>query len=153
MKVTIAFALLAAVLASPALAASWPLVPLDSVHPLGNNWGNYQDYGGGPYFHNGGAATLQQGGLFAPISREGSLVLNNILLTACCATVLVGTLYPLVLEATTGGKISVGAPFFNLTFGPLLVAMDSHGGSLYREVQRDAAARRAEVLASLGVKP
>ena len=38
-------------------------------------------------------------------------------------------------------------------FGPLLVAMDSHGGSLYREVQRDAAARRAEVLASLGVKP
>jgi L(+)-tartrate dehydratase beta subunit len=37
-------------------------------------------------------------------------------------------------------------------FGPLLVAMDSHGGSLYREVQRDSAARRAEVLASLGVK-
>jgi L(+)-tartrate dehydratase beta subunit len=38
-------------------------------------------------------------------------------------------------------------------FGPLLVAMDSHGGSLYREVQQDAAARRAEVLASLGVQP
>ncbi len=37
-------------------------------------------------------------------------------------------------------------------FGPLLVAMDSHGGSLYREVQQDSAARRAEVLASLGVK-
>jgi cytochrome c-type biogenesis protein CcmF len=69
------------------------------------------------------AATLQQGGLFAPISREGSLVLNNILLTACCATVLVGTLYPLVLEATTGGKISVGAPFFNLTFGPLMLPL------------------------------
>ena len=41
------------VLSSPVSAASWPLVPLDSVHPLGNNWGNYQDYGGGPYFHNG----------------------------------------------------------------------------------------------------
>lgn len=38
-------------------------------------------------------------------------------------------------------------------FGPLLVAMDSHGGSLYREVQQQAAARRAEVLASLGVRP
>ena len=37
-------------------------------------------------------------------------------------------------------------------FGPLLVAMDSHGGSLYREVQRDTQARRAEVLASLGVQ-
>jgi cytochrome c-type biogenesis protein CcmF len=69
------------------------------------------------------ASALQHGGLFAPISREGSLVLNNILLTACCATVLVGTLYPLVLEATTGGKISVGAPFFNLTFGPLMVPL------------------------------
>ena len=43
----------AALVAPPALATSWPLVPLDSVHPLGNNWGNYQDYGGGPYFHNG----------------------------------------------------------------------------------------------------
>ena len=46
---------LAVVLVSPALATNWPLVPLDSVHPLGNNWGNYQDYSGGfsPYFHNG----------------------------------------------------------------------------------------------------
>ena len=52
---------------------------------------------------------LRQGGIFAPISREGALVLNNILLTAACATVLVGTLYPLVLEALTGAKISVGA--------------------------------------------
>jgi hypothetical protein len=47
------FTFLAIVLASPAHATNWPLVPLDSVHPLGNNWGNYQDYGGGPYFHNG----------------------------------------------------------------------------------------------------
>jgi len=53
LRTFIVFAFLAAVLASPALATNWPLVPLDSVHPLGNNWGNYQDYGGGPYFHNG----------------------------------------------------------------------------------------------------
>ncbi len=69
------------------------------------------------------APLLSQGGLFAPISREGSLVLNNLLLTVACAAVLVGTLYPLALEALTGDKISVGAPFFNLTFGPLIVAL------------------------------
>ena len=67
------------------------------------------------------APTLRQGGLFAPISREGSLVLNNLLLSTACATVFVGTLYPLALEAVTGAKISVGAPFFNLTFAPLFV--------------------------------
>ena len=65
------------------------------------------------------ASRLRQGGIFAPVSREGALVLNNLLLTTCCATVFVGTLYPLALESMTGEKISVGAPFFNLTFGPL----------------------------------
>ncbi|MFN7286466.1 MAG: heme lyase CcmF/NrfE family subunit, partial [bacterium] len=69
------------------------------------------------------APMLKQGGLFAPISREGALVLNNLFLTAGCAAVLVGTLYPLALEATTGEKISVGPPFFNLTFGPLMVPL------------------------------
>ena len=67
------------------------------------------------------ASRLRQGGIFAPVSREGALVLNNLLLTTCCATVFVGTLYPLALESMTGEKISVGAPFFNLTFGPLFV--------------------------------
>ncbi|HUO54196.1 MAG TPA: heme lyase CcmF/NrfE family subunit [Rhodoblastus sp.] len=65
------------------------------------------------------APALKQGGLFAPISREGALVVNNLLLTAACAAVLIGTLYPLALESINGDKISVGAPFFNLTFGPL----------------------------------
>ena len=69
------------------------------------------------------ASTLKQGGLFAPISREGALVFNNLFLTTACLTVFVGTLYPLALEAITGTKISVGAPFFNLTFGPLFVAL------------------------------
>ena len=44
------------------------------------------------------APALKQGGLFAPISREGALVLNNLFLTAACATVFIGTLYPLALE-------------------------------------------------------
>jgi cytochrome c-type biogenesis protein CcmF len=69
------------------------------------------------------ASSLKQGGLFAPISREGALVFNNLLLTTACATVFVGTLYPLALEVMTGEKISVGAPFFNLTFGPLFVPL------------------------------
>jgi cytochrome c-type biogenesis protein CcmF len=69
------------------------------------------------------ASTLKQGGLFAPISREGALVLNNLFLTTACATVFVGTLYPLALEVLTGDKISVGAPFFNLTFGPLFIPL------------------------------
>ena len=69
------------------------------------------------------APRLQQGGLFAPISREGALVLNNVLLTVACATVLTGTLYPLALESLTGAKISVGAPYFNLTFVPLMIPL------------------------------
>jgi len=73
------------------------------------------------------APKLAAGGLFAPISREGSLVLNNLILTVACGTVLTGTLYPLALETLTGDKISVGPPFFNMTFGllmtPILIAV------------------------------
>jgi cytochrome c-type biogenesis protein CcmF len=69
------------------------------------------------------ASALKQGGLFAPFSREGARVLNNLFLTSACATVFIGTLYPLALEVLTGDKISVGAPFFNLTFGPLFVPL------------------------------
>jgi cytochrome c-type biogenesis protein CcmF len=61
--------------------------------------------------------------LFAPISREGALVFNNLFLVSACATVIVGTLYPLALEALTGEKISVGPPFFNSTFGPLFIPL------------------------------
>ena len=67
------------------------------------------------------APALKGGGLFAPISREGALVLNNLLLSCGCATVFLGTLYPLFLDATGGPKLSVGFPFFNRTFVPLMV--------------------------------
>ena len=68
------------------------------------------------------APKLPPGGLFAPISREGALVLNNLFLSAATATVLLGTLYPLIRQALTGEAISVGFPFFNLTFAPLMAA-------------------------------
>ena len=69
------------------------------------------------------AGALAPGGVFAPLSREGALIVNNVFLTAAAATVVVGTLYPLALEALTGMRISVGAPFFNLTFVPLVVPL------------------------------
>ncbi|MFC5419669.1 heme lyase CcmF/NrfE family subunit [Bosea eneae] len=69
------------------------------------------------------APLLKQGGLFAPVSRESALVVNNLFLATACATVFIGTLYPLVLEMVTGDKISVGPPFFNATFVPVLVPL------------------------------
>jgi cytochrome c-type biogenesis protein CcmF len=66
------------------------------------------------------APELKGGGLFAPISREGALVLNNLLLATGAGVVLLGTLYPLALDAVGGGKVSVGAPFFTATFVPIM---------------------------------
>jgi cytochrome c-type biogenesis protein CcmF len=66
------------------------------------------------------APKLVPGGLFAPVSREGSLVLNNLLFTTAAATVLLGTLYPLVIDALDAGKVSVGAPYFDAVFIPLM---------------------------------
>ncbi len=79
--------------------------------------------GGGLTLFAWRASALKQGGLFAPISREGALVFNNLFLTTACLTVLVGTLYPLALESLMREKITVGGPFFNLTFGPLFIAL------------------------------
>jgi cytochrome c-type biogenesis protein CcmF len=67
------------------------------------------------------APALIPGGLFAPISREGALIFNNWLLASSAATVLIGTLYPLLLDAVADTKVSVGPPYFNATFGLLMV--------------------------------
>jgi cytochrome c-type biogenesis protein CcmF len=79
--------------------------------------------GGGLALYAVRAPALRAGGLFAPVSREGALVLNNLLLATACAVVFLGTLYPLLLDALDGGKVSVGAPFFNATFVPLMVPL------------------------------
>jgi len=69
------------------------------------------------------APKLETGAAFHPISREMLLLLNNLLLTAAAATVFVGTLYPLALDAWIGKKISVGAPYFAITFAPIFAVL------------------------------
>ncbi|MCP5284570.1 MAG: heme lyase CcmF/NrfE family subunit [Burkholderiaceae bacterium] len=61
------------------------------------------------------------GGLFDPVSREGMLLANNVLLMVAAAAVLLGTLYPLIIDALGLGKISVGPSYFNAVFVPLMV--------------------------------
>jgi cytochrome c-type biogenesis protein CcmF len=69
------------------------------------------------------APQLQSGTAFEPVSKETALLLNNVLLTAAAATVFLGTLYPLALDAVTGTKISVWPPYFAITFAPIFVVL------------------------------
>ncbi|MFN4312292.1 MAG: heme lyase CcmF/NrfE family subunit [Ferrovibrio sp.] len=69
------------------------------------------------------APALQGVGVFAPISREGALVLNNLLLAVATAAVLLGTLYPVALDAISGAKVSVGPQYFNAVFIPLMAPL------------------------------
>ncbi|HEX3673137.1 MAG TPA: heme lyase CcmF/NrfE family subunit [Rhizomicrobium sp.] len=69
------------------------------------------------------APRLSGGAEFEPVSRETALLLNNVLLVVAASVVFIGTLYPLFLDATTGKKISVGAPYFALLFAPVFVAL------------------------------
>ena len=69
------------------------------------------------------APKLEAGGIFAPISREGGLLVNNLLLATATAVVLFGTLYPLFVEAVADDKISVGPPFFNASFIPIMLPL------------------------------
>ncbi|MDE2184084.1 MAG: heme lyase CcmF/NrfE family subunit [Alphaproteobacteria bacterium] len=69
------------------------------------------------------APALQGGGVFAPVSREGALLFNNVFLATAAATVLLGTLYPLFSDALHLDKISVAAPYFNATVPPLIAPL------------------------------
>ena len=80
--------------------------------------------GGSLFLYAARAHVLKLEGSFDPVSREGALVLNNVLLSAATAAVFIGTIFPLVYEAATrGGKITVGAPYFNMTFGALIIPL------------------------------
>lgn len=68
------------------------------------------------------AGSIIEEGKFAPVSRESGLLVNNVLLAASCATVFLGTFYPLLVEIVTGDKLSVGAPYFNAVFTPFVMA-------------------------------
>jgi cytochrome c-type biogenesis protein CcmF len=68
-------------------------------------------------------STVREGTQFDPVSREGALVANNLLLSAILGIVLVGTLYPLIVESMTGEKLSVGPPYFNAAAGPLALIL------------------------------
>jgi cytochrome c-type biogenesis protein CcmF len=68
-------------------------------------------------------ATLKEGAPFELISRESGLVVNNLLLSIVLGIVFLGTLYPLFVEALSGEKLSVGAPYFNSVAGPLALIL------------------------------
>ncbi|MEO5972794.1 MAG: heme lyase CcmF/NrfE family subunit [Sphingomicrobium sp.] len=68
-------------------------------------------------------AALKEGPPFELISRESGLVANNLLLSVILGIVFVGTLYPLLAEAVSGDKLSVGAPYFNAVAGPLALLL------------------------------
>jgi cytochrome c-type biogenesis protein CcmF len=93
------------------------------------------------------------GGSYSPVSRETFLLANSLLLAVSTATILLGTLYPLVLDALGLGKISVGPPYFNLVFGLLMIPLalalglgqfarwrEDTLGRLWRELRYAAAA-------------
>jgi len=69
------------------------------------------------------AHSVDVGSGFAAVSREGVLVVNNLIMAALLGIILLGTLYPLMLEGVTGEKISVGAPYFEATTLPFILAM------------------------------
>ncbi|WDR06382.1 heme lyase CcmF/NrfE family subunit [Devosia rhodophyticola] len=100
-------------------------------------------------------STLRHGGLFAPVSREGALILNNLFLATATGAVLVGTLYPLLLDALAGVSISVGPPFFNLTFAvlmsPLLIVLPFGPLLAWKRADVVAAAQRLVAAAALAM--
>ena len=69
------------------------------------------------------APKVAAGGTFALVSRETLLLLNNVILVVAAGSVLLGTLYPLVIDALNLGKISVGPPYFNAVFVPVMVPL------------------------------
>jgi cytochrome c-type biogenesis protein CcmF len=95
------------------------------------------------------------GGQFALVSRESALLANNVLLVVAAASVLLGTLYPLVIDALGLGKLSVGPPYFNAVFVPLMVPLlflvAAGPFARWKEASAGAIARRLAVPAAVAV--
>jgi cytochrome c-type biogenesis protein CcmF len=110
--------------------------------------------------------TVKEGATFEPVSREGALVANNLLLSVILGIVLVGTLYPLGVEAASGEKLSVGPPYFNAAAGPIALIMIAimaagplvrwrrdKGGDVLRRMAVPLLAAAAAALAALLLVP
>lgn len=69
------------------------------------------------------SSTLREVGGFGLVSKEGALLLNNLLLAAACTTVFLGTFYPLFIDIVSRDKISVGPPYFDATFAPIMALL------------------------------
>ncbi|SRR5579862_1548236 len=69
------------------------------------------------------APSMRSGALFAPLSREGGITLNNLFLLAATATVFLGTFYPVFVQMFDGRSISVGPPYYHMTFVPIFVPL------------------------------
>jgi cytochrome c-type biogenesis protein CcmF len=98
-------------------------------------------------------SSLKEGAPFELVSRESGLVVNNLILTVILGVVFVGTLYPLFVEAVSGEKLSVGAPYFNAVAGPLallLAVLVGVGPLLAWRRQRRPVLHRLQVPALLG---
>ena len=76
--------------------------------------------GGALFIYALRAHTLPRAALIRPSSREGMIVVNNLFILTACATVLLGTLYPIIMDAIFSQSLTVGAPYFNATFLPLM---------------------------------
>ena len=79
--------------------------------------------GGSLLLYSWRASQIRSSIKFSLISRDTGLLMNNVFLVVACASVLLGTLYPLVLDALGVGKISVGPPYFNSVFIPLTIPL------------------------------
>jgi cytochrome c-type biogenesis protein CcmF len=100
------------------------------------------------------APMLKEGAPFELVSRETGLVINNLVLTVILGVVFVGTLYPLFVEAVSGEKLSVGAPYFNAVAGPLalfLALLVGIGPLLAWRRERRPVLKQLQVPALLGV--
>ena len=104
---------------------------LTSVHTFANDpergvyllWILGAFIGGSLLLYAWRAPLLRSDAVFAVVSRESGLVLNNLLLVVATLVVFFGTMWPLLAEVLTGRKVSVGPPFFDLAFTPFIVAL------------------------------
>ena len=103
------------------------------------------------------APKIKSSAQFKLISRESALLLNNIILVVAASSILLGTLYPLALDALGVGKISVGPPYFNTVFVPLMMPLAVLVGiGMFIRWKEDKVSRlwhvlRYTVFASIGI--